>query len=131
VRANNDHIKKFLTISLIGTYLFIILTYIVFLPKQQSLFARDFISALSFSHPPAVHQITGSSAQGPKVLIHRAYKSTLENKYGFTGLLILSFALLLSLIIFESVLPALSEFFDKRLRFSFYNPYLSFCSLRI
>jgi hypothetical protein len=135
VRANDYYIKECLTISLIVTYLFITLTYIIFLPKQQSFTAANFSSTFSFSISKPAHFKIVNDPQNSSGFLHRVCKSTAENKRVFVDLLLLlSFTALISLTLFTATRPVLLISFSKFAKHLFrpdQYAYLRFCSLRL
>ena len=80
MKAWNAAVKKCLVILLTITYLFIAVIYLLYLPKFSRLrIGSNYIRANSQIEVKPSHQLKGTGFD-VLVLIHRAYKSTVENK---------------------------------------------------
>lgn len=80
MKAWNTVVKKCLVILLTSTYLFVAIVYLIYLPKFSPLrINSNYTRANSQIVVKPIHRVknTGSNVL---VLIHRAYKSTIENR---------------------------------------------------
>ena len=133
MRAGDSILKRCLVLSLLVIYLFIAVTYILYLPRYNPLRASSNYISVKTQLVLKPTQHVKNNAAGILVLIHRAYKSAVENKREmFSGLLQSGLAFV-SLIIGGIVMLRLirtAEKAVKLLRRQQYA-YLNYCTLRI
>jgi hypothetical protein len=80
MRAGDSILKRCLVLSLLVIYLLIAVTYILYLPKYNPLRpANNYISIKTQLVLKPARNVKNNAA-GILVLIHRAYKSAVENK---------------------------------------------------
>lgn len=133
MRTLEPFLKKFMVMSLLVMYLLIALTYILYLPKYNPLRAASNHSRI---HTRAALNPTHHVEHGIGnivVMVHRAFRSTIENKqdalisFSQVALVLTSF---IGMIMFIDLL-ARSGRDLKIYRNSCQYAYLSYCSLRI
>ncbi|MBS1521157.1 MAG: hypothetical protein JST50_09180 [Bacteroidetes bacterium] len=80
MKAGNAIVKKCLVVLLTTIYLFIAVTYLLYMPKFSPLrINSNYLQAKSQLVVKSSHQVKNTGAN-VLVLIHRAYKTTVENK---------------------------------------------------
>ena len=133
MRAGGSIVKKGLVVSLMAIYLLIAVTYILYLPKYNPLRpSANYIrvnSALVIKPPRHMH----SNASGIVVLVHQAYRTTIENKKAvFTGIPQAALAVIMLLV------GSIAAMYLLRTPVGILKPsyhhqrtYLSYCILRI
>jgi hypothetical protein len=127
VKTGGDFIKKCLVLSILVTYVFMLSTYILFLPKYTQSPGASISSSFS-----QIQRNTGSG--GLFVQIHCAFKSVTENKRKSINVLVKGGALACLLIFSGFTLPGLIKKLAKAPNFFLYahpHYYLSFHTLRI
>jgi len=134
VKRGESDIKKFLLLSLLVTYLFIVLAYLFYLPKYSSLQPQNnYTRANTHLSVKAAGHVKHSSGN-MLVLLHHVYRSTVENKREVLNNLLQKATLLASLLIGG---VTLFNLFSRTGRYSGQFPhlhrhvYLSYCTLRI
>ena len=133
MKAGSVIVKKCLVILLTTLYLFITVAYLLYLPKFSPLrINNNYVQAKSQLVVKSFHKVKNAGAN-VLVLIHRAYKSTVENKREmFNRLLqigVLFVLIIASGVILQRLMPFIAEVF-KTHRPQRYA-YLSNCILRI
>ncbi|HTK19444.1 MAG TPA: hypothetical protein VL442_08025 [Mucilaginibacter sp.] len=133
MRTWNVIVKKCLVVLLTTLYLFIAVTYLLYLPKFNALrITSNYIQGKSQLVVKSSHQIknTGGSVL---VLIHRAYKSTIENKREIFNKLLQIGLVFVLIAIGRAVLQQLMPFMGRTIKphRSQQYTYLTYCTLRI
>lgn len=133
MKAGNAIVKKCLVILLTMLYLFIAVTYLLYLPKFSPLrSSSNYIQSKSQLVVKSSHQLRNTGAN-VLVLIHRAYKSTIENKPEIFSKLLQIGVAFVFIVAGGTLLRHLMPFFAgvKRLYQSKQYTYLNYCMLRI
>ena len=133
MKAGDAIVKKCLVILLTTLYLFIAVTYLLYLPKFSPLRATsNYIQVKSQLVVKSSYEVKNTGAN-ILVLIHRAYKSTIENKREMFGRLLQIGVIAVFIIAGVTLLKKLMPFMARTT-----NPprsqqyaYLSYCILRI
>ncbi|MDB5136679.1 MAG: hypothetical protein JWP37_3282 [Mucilaginibacter sp.] len=134
MKRGKSNIQKVFVLSHLVIYLFIVLTYIFYLPKYNSLRASTtytrIIAPLALNPTHHVNHSSGNIL----VLIHQVYKSTAENKRdvlnSLSWIAINILSLLIGGIILLDLFQKTGRHF-KSFRYSHQYAYLSYCALRI
>ena len=133
MRAGDSILKRCLVLSLLVIHLFIAATYILYLPKYNPLRpASNYTRIKTRRVLKPTHQVKNNAAN-ILVLIHRAYRSAIENKREMFSGLLQSGLVFVSLIIGGITILRLmrtSERAVKLIRPQQYA-YLNYCTLRI
>ena len=130
MKAGNAIVKKCLVVLLTTLYLFIAVTYLLYLPKFSPLRVNsNFIQAKSQLVVKTSHHVKNTGAS-VLVLIHRAYKTTIENKREMFSKL-LQIAIVFVFIIagsglLKQLMPLMARQYGRQ-----QHTYLSYCTLRI
>jgi len=133
MKAGNTIVKKSLVVLLTTLYLFIAVTYLLYLPKFSPLrITSNLIPAKSKLVVKTSHRVKNTGAN-VLVLIHRAYKSTIENKREIFSKLLQIGLVAVFIIAGSAVLKRLMPFIAKAVKShrSRQYAYLSYCTLRI
>jgi len=133
MRAGDSILKRCLVLSLLVIYLFIAVTYILYLPRYNPLrTSSNYISVKTQLVLKATRQVKNNTA-GIFVLIHRAYKSAVENKREMFSGLLQSGLVFVSLIIGGIAMLRLMRTAERTMKLI--RPqqyaYLNYCTLRI
>jgi hypothetical protein len=134
VRTGNSVIKNLLVLSLLVIYLGIALAYLFYLPKYSPLRPSNNRLANKSNQFLIRTQNKGHQAHDILVLLHRAYKTTVENKRASQNILSPLTLMILSLTISGIAFSALSRNTNQRFKPSAYGrpyAYLSNRALRI
>ena len=133
MKAGNAIVKKCLVMLLTTLYLFIAVTYLLYLPKFSPLRVNgNYIQAKSQLVIKTSHRVKNTGAN-VLVLIHRAYKSTIENKREMFGKLFQIAVAFVFIAVGGTLLQQLISFIAKVIKKhrSQQYAYLSYCTLRI
>jgi len=133
MKAGNAIVKKSLVVLLTTLYLLIAVTYLLYLPKFSSLrITSNLIPAKSQLVIKRSHQVKNTGAN-VLVLIHRAYKSTIENKREIFGKLLQIGVIAVFIIAAGALLKQVMPLMARTVRpcRSRQYAYLSYCTLRI
>ncbi len=135
MKKGESIVKIYLVLSLLVIYLFIAITYILYLPKYSPLRQANNNNTRNKTHlvlKPA-HQ-TEHPVANMLVLLHRVYKSTVENKRlvlnGSSQTALVFISLIFGAITLIGLLRKSGGHFI-RFRYSHQYAYLSYCTLRI
>ncbi|HEY9002235.1 MAG TPA: hypothetical protein VIM89_12840 [Mucilaginibacter sp.] len=133
MKARNTIVKKCLVVLLTTLYFFIAVTYLLYLPKFSPLrITSNYVQAKSQLIVKSSHQVKNTGAN-VLVLIHRAYKSTVENKHEIFSKLLQIGVVFVFILAGGSLLKQLMPFMApviKKHRSQQYA-YLNYCMLRI
>lgn len=133
MKAGNAIVKKCCVVLLTTLYLFIAVTYLIYLPKFSPLrITSNYIQATSQLIVKTSHNVKNAGAN-VLVLIHRAYKSTIENKREMFSKLLQIGIVFVFIIANSGLLLQLTSFIAgviKTNRSQQYT-YLNYCILRI
>ena len=133
MKAGNAIVKKCFVVLLTTLYLFIAVTYLLYLPKFSPLrIASNYLQAKSQLVIKPSHQVKNTGAN-VLVLIHRAYKSTIENKRGMFSKLLQIGVVFVFIIAGGALLQESMLFTEKIIKPHGQRQYayLSYCTLRI
>lgn len=130
--AGDSVVKRFLVLSLSAVYLLIAITYLLYLPKYSPLrTASNYIQVKSQLVLKPSHQVK-HNVSNVLVLVHRAYRSAIENKREmFSGLSQIS--LILVSVVTAMVLHDLMRRTGRPVKALSMqqHAYLNYCALRI
>ncbi len=133
MKAGNAIVKKCLVLLLTTLYLFTVVTYLLYLPKFSPLrITSNYIAAASKLVVKSSHGVQNAGAN-VLVLLHRSYKSTIDNKRE-TFIKLLQIGIVFVFIVSGNTLLRQSLSFMARVVKSHRPPlfvYLSYCVLRI
>ena len=133
MKAGNAIVKKSLVVLLATLYLFIAVSYLLYLPKFSPLrITSNLIPAKSQLIVKSSHKVKNTGAN-VLVLIHRAYKSTIENKREIFSKLLQIGLVAVFIIAGSSLFKQLMPFMVRAVRHHRLRQYayLSYCTLRI
>jgi len=128
MKARKAIVKKCLVVLLTTLYLFIAVTY---LPKSSPLRTiSNYIQAKSQLTVKSLHEEKNAGANA-LVLIHRAYKSTIENKHRIFSKLLQIGVIFVFIIAGGALSKQLTSFMAGVTKPHQQCAYLSYCTLRI
>jgi hypothetical protein len=133
MKAGNAIVKKSFVMLLTIFYLFIAVTYLFHLPKFSPLrITSSYVQAKSQLVVKPSHQVKNTGAN-ILVLIHRAYKSTIENKPEIFSKLLQIGIIFLFIVAGGALLRQLMPFIARvtKPHRSQQYAYLNYCILRI
>lgn len=133
MRTGNSIVKKCLVVLLTTVYLFIAVTYLLYLPKYSPLrITSNYMQAKSQLVIKMSHQVKNTGAN-ILVLVHRAYKSAIENKREMFGKLFQIGVVFVFIIAGTALMKQLMSFMARVIRSyrSHQHAYLGYCILRI
>jgi hypothetical protein len=131
--AGDSILKRFLVVSLTALYLLIAVTYLLYLPKYSPLRATgNYVHLKSQVVLNPSHQVRHNAAD-VLVLIHRAYRSAIENKREIFSALSQIGLVLVSVITSGVALLYLMRLivWPQKLFRPQQHVYLNYCTLRI
>ena len=134
VRTGESIVKRGLVLSLLVIYLGIALTCVLYLPKYSPLRAVNHQTGVKTHVVLNVAHHTDHSASNILVLLHRVYRSTIENKQEYRGglsetAMILAFMMISAIAMAE--LLAKTNRRPQNVHHAHQYAYLAYCSLRI
>jgi Ca2+/Na+ antiporter len=134
MKTGGSDIQKFLVLSLLVMYLFIVVIYLFYLPKYSSLRAVNYYNHTHNQLTLTPKHHVDHSSDNILVLLHRTYRSTVENKRDVRSSLFQTAIILISLFTSSIILLNLFRKKSRYFNLSHYShqyAYLNYCSLRI